>query len=271
MQKNEGLLLKEWIEYYTQIVDPDKITIVDTFSDDPLTLEVLSLARLLGINVILGVDFKLKGSHWIQHCKSIGVRGVYIPLDADEFLTVVDSPEVDIGKTRQQLLRIARDGFSWSETIVIRHVKCFVNKIGASDEFVDRRSSEPNFEKSIYVGNPEDMTHVDFGYHQTHTKNNKQLFMTDNSLARVEFHNRQFDELRKKAIQMLLTRLPDPSKIDDEEFLRTYKSFSSHRVKELLIKDAEDYRKQVDSAPTALIQKGFSRMRAAVGFEETDD
>ena len=93
MQKDEGELLKAWIDHHLGITSPDLIHIFDNGSTCQKTRKILKDAYQNGIHVSLAfnrrADFERKGEIICKTIQSIQAKNnsdFVIPLDCDEFL-----------------------------------------------------------------------------------------------------------------------------------------------------------------------------------------
>lgn len=94
MQKDEGSLLRHWLEFHSKVVPYQSIYVFDNGSSDRETGEILDGAKNAGVNIIQAnrpTDFERKGAIFSKFIQSGAVDSWYVPLDCDEFLAIDSS------------------------------------------------------------------------------------------------------------------------------------------------------------------------------------
>jgi hypothetical protein len=101
-QKDEEALLYYWLEYHSKIVKLQNIIILDNYSEDPKTLEILNSWVAKGLRVLFYQGpYTLKGMLTSQAFHQILPHvDVIVPLDVDEFLFAFDGNRPVISKRK---------------------------------------------------------------------------------------------------------------------------------------------------------------------------
>jgi len=105
MQKNEDDLLVPWIQYHSELFGAENLYIYDNGSTSPAITQILSDAKLKGVNVYFEYsqkeNFEGKGDILAEKIKQLDQLDIYdffFPLDCDEFVGVMkgeDAPSFE--------------------------------------------------------------------------------------------------------------------------------------------------------------------------------
>ena len=114
MLKNEDDLTLKWLKYHGSLVGYENLVVLDNGSDSPATTAALAWARERGVVVhsefSTPVDFVKKGriiERLIKQNDAKNPADFYLPLDCDEFVSVVTNDGVDCSRDalRAELIR----------------------------------------------------------------------------------------------------------------------------------------------------------------------
>jgi hypothetical protein len=102
LQKDESLMLPSWLEYHSRIVPLENILVLDNFSEDPETLNILKAWKKKGLRVLYNQGpFAIKGSIISRAYHNVMPHvDIIIPLDADEFVVAFDGEQPVISKKK---------------------------------------------------------------------------------------------------------------------------------------------------------------------------
>ncbi len=199
MQKNEGELLRDWIEYYVRLFGLDALTIFDNDSTDPHTLDILATAVRRGLRVVTVFksrhDFDNKGDI-IARLAELDMSNDHdlryiLPTDCDERLAVL----TDTGISQDPALIHAELFRNLDHKGAIRIDMSMMNVPGSANWFCPK----PPFCKSMLPALP--IEKIDAGFHfcksaaDPHTRISR--------LTYLHFHNPSYQQAHAKARQKL--------------------------------------------------------------------
>jgi Glycosyl transferase family 2 len=240
MQKNEGQLLKQWIEYHADLFGKENLFIFDNASEDPDTISVLDDYQRKGVRVNRDYsakeDFEKKGTiigNLIKELSRERRYDIYMPLDTDEFVGVSDDLV----------------GFNSDRTTVVNELSrhsgeqrvCFIKgtyyNIPMSSMFYFRG------ERKCFFGS-QNFGSLDIGFHW-----GKSCFEPSEELGTLivhaHFQNKPFLLLREHAAEKLKLRVKSMS----PEYLATYKGPGVHLAKYFLIDEGQYLKSFSDLQP----------------------
>lgn len=80
MQKDEGALLRHWLNFHSKIIPYQSINVFDNGSSDRETVEILDGAKKAGVNIVQAnrpTDFERKGAIFSKFIQSSGMLGIF--------------------------------------------------------------------------------------------------------------------------------------------------------------------------------------------------
>ncbi len=199
MQKNEGELLRDWIEYYVRLFGLDALTILDNDSTDSNTLEILATAVRRGLRVVTVFksrhDFDNKGDIITQLAKidmanDPDLRYI-LPTDCDERLSVI----TDTGLSQDPALIHAELFRNLDHNGALQIDMSMMNVPGADGWFCPK----PPFCKSLLPALP--IGKIDAGFHFCKSADNS--YTRISRLTYLHYHNPSYEEAQAKARQKL--------------------------------------------------------------------
>lgn len=229
MQKDEGELLRAWIDHHLTITSPELIHIFDNGSTCQATLKTLEEAKQKGIHISLEFnspeDFERKGDIICKTIQSIQANNscdFIIPLDCDEFLGLErDSdtePQFDRRSINQHLsqltgqqgyFKVKRHYFNHPHEPELYHVN--------------------NTPRKYFFGSSE-LKSLDVGFHSPRlTNESSQEHCLDSDLIAFHYHNKVFSIRRANAINKMRSRVNNFL----EDDLRNYVGLGLHLLKDL--------------------------------------
>lgn len=228
MQKNEGSILKVWIEHYIKIFGADCIFIFDNGSTDPVTLEVLKASEAAGISVDYRFssreDFNSKGSIVVSKVKeldSLGIFDFFFPLDADELIAVDRDGEISF-----DLMDIEREMMTHLGEKKVLKISYAVDN---SPIYEDHYRISPNQKKSFFC--QKTINSLDLGFHCGSTIYGSEEKKTN--VVYIHLHYRSYSEKVERSREKLLGRVKSFS-LKDLEQHRSEKGAGFHLVGEII-------------------------------------
>jgi hypothetical protein len=236
MQKNEDLLLEQWISYYSLFMPYKNICIVDNGSTNKNVIEILKKNEEKGVKVYYNYkspqDFENKGEILKNIAQKLYSKCNYVFfLDADEFLYLdkKDEPEsCDINEIKNYLLTLPKD-------------KQFVYKINKS--LINNPSKPNNYSKIshrkvFFRGGT--IKNICLGFHTGECiKGNESI---NTSLGVVHFHNKPFHKKVEAAKEKMKLRV----NLNDSNAIKNYTGKGVH-LKEILLMTEEQYNKKYEN------------------------
>ena len=229
MQKDEGELLKAWIDHHLGITSPDLIHIFDNGSTCQKTRKILKDADQNGIHVSLAfnrrADFERKGEiicKTIQSIQANNSSNFVIPLDCDEFLGIQsgddEEAKFDRFSIHQHLSKLLeREGYFK----VKRH---YFNHPHEPDLY------HINNTPGKYFFGCSSLESLDVGFHNPRLTNQSiQTKCLESNLIAFHYHNKIFSIRRANAINKMRSRVN--SLVDDE--LKKYVGPGMHLIGDL--------------------------------------
>ena len=196
MQRDEDLLLDGWCRYHGNLFGYENLFIFDNDSKTKTVKQTLEKYRRLGCQIDLSrdqmSDFTFKGEIVGNLFKSLQESGGYdffLPLDCDEFVSVLRGNTVSFQKTdiKDELGRFA----GCPDTIKISDE--FVNSPNYPDHYYRLNSNKTAFAAQHF-------DHTDHGYHTPGTMTGEWAF---SSLVFIHYHNKPFTRTLSDATRKL--------------------------------------------------------------------
>lgn len=235
MQKDEGQLLDDWLNYYNYIFGLDNLYIFDNDSEDPLTKEILFKWKDKGLKVEYcpGFEsFQNKGMIILNKINNLGDKyDYYYPLDCDEFLVKFINTEVfEIEKGLEP-----KESSNFNTKIFrIRHAIWNVPNSNLG-YYTDMRK--------IIVKKDAALEYLDIGLHLFNFTDNTPEIPAEEieatQIGLIHFHNRPFNDLINKTKLKLMKRL----NLNSPEEVDQYKGDGVHMIPYLKMSE----KKYIDS------------------------
>lgn len=221
MQKNEGELLRAWIEHHGNIFGMFNLWIFDNGSDDFLTKNILNHYKIIGVNIIYDhnndYDFENKGQlilGLIRYIDLFSIYSFYFPLDCDEFLGVINKD----GKYSISAESIIYELDTHLESRdVLTIYGSLVNKPNSKNNFVFDKHDKCFFLKNTAYS-------LDRGFHTAENINSKNKIKT--KIIYIHLHNKPLANLKYSAREKLQLRV----NVDDYESLKKYSGPGHHLI-----------------------------------------
>jgi len=234
MQKNEGPLLRSWIDYHVKIFGPKNIFIYDNGSTDTFTKQVLLAAEQAGVNVEYGFNtrqhFEDKGNIFstkIHELENSGNYDFFFPLDGDEFLAV----ETTDNKLSVDPVIIKSRLSPYINSPDILMINSEYNNNPMARDYYKRRDIQ---RKCFFAKNA--CASLDMGYHNGKAKSSDAEVKTP--IIYFHFHNKTYDNYQRSAREKMLGRVKDFSEETLKEHLAQRK-IGFHVIPALLKSRAE--------------------------------
>ncbi len=229
MQKDEGELLRAWIDHHLEITSPELIYIFDNGSTCRKTQKILKIAKKNGINISLEYnsrkDFERKGEiicKTIQFIQANNKSDFIIPLDCDEFLGIQSDTNTDP---------------SFDHSSISQHLGQLIEQEGYFK--VKRHYFNHTHEPDIYHINnapgkyffgSSSLKSLDVGFHSPKLNEESCQNQCHNSgLIAFHYHNKAFSIRRANAINKMRSRVNN-FLIND---LKQYSGLGMHLLKDL--------------------------------------
>ena len=229
MQKDEGELLRAWIDHHLAITSPDLIHIHDNGSTCQTTHQILKAAKQKGIHISLEFnrpsDFEQKGNivcTTIQSIQANNSSDFVIPLDCDEFLGLQSDTDTEptfdrtsinnhLSQLKEQTgyFKVKRHYFNHPHDPDLYHIN--------------------NTPRKYFFGHSP-LKSLDVGFHSPlliDESSQEQCF--DSNLIAFHYHNKIFPIRRANAINKMRSRVK--SFLDEE--LERYVGPGLHLLKDL--------------------------------------
>lgn len=222
MQKNETVLLRTWLKYYSYLFGSSNLYVLDNGSTNDESVKILKDAEKNGVNVCWAFsspeDFVNKGKVVSGvFDKLLKFYDIALPLDADEILILEESkPRIptreemichlsSLVDKKSQYLRISTqyDNIAGTSKVVWAYTKKSIVKRG-------------------------DPVKLDGGFHMYDWTNKKdRTTLEPSGLGLIHFHNRPYVEMIASAKEKLKSYIDDFS----GESLHSFKGVGTHLVK----------------------------------------
>lgn len=228
MQRNEGELLKAWINHYMQITSADLITIIDNGSYENKTLDALKYGENLGIKVERKYsspeDFERKGHIVYNALKVFSGKEIFLlPCDCDEFLVCEkNNLQVELERLKQT----KDNGF---------RIDRYYNSIPYSEKYYITLAKKVIFFDIL-------PRKFDIGFH---LGGGEALSLKKTNLSFIHFHNQIFENILRSAREKLKLRVPNFEK----DTLKSHKGKGGHLIKYFFMNN-EEYMRQFDKYKT---------------------
>ncbi|MBE7211808.1 MAG: glycosyltransferase family 2 protein [Gluconacetobacter diazotrophicus] len=230
MQKNEGLLLDNWLRHYGRLFGPANLTVLDNDSDDLLTRRLLADAVANGSRVSYAFrthdDFRNKGDI-IRGLAEDDMRrrrfDFVLPVDCDELLAVFTDGTISTHERDVHAELLSYRGCECALRLELSLMNC----PGEPGWF----ASDEHFVKSLVPSLP--IGQSDYGFHSWLPRDAP--WYRGTRLAYLHYHNPELRKAREKARWKLHGRLD----IGDAEALRCYNGPGAHLTPFLLMGEGE--------------------------------
>lgn len=233
MQKNEGQLIKDWVEYHSSLVGRENLYVFDNGSTDQHTISILREYEAQGLNI----DFsKSKKEHFIGKGRVIlekirtleesEIYDYFFPMDCDEFLACLDDKNelsIDIGNINEVLAGLAET----KEVLAIKHA--YSDSPIHDDYYLPQR-----LRKTFFKANT--CAFLDEGFHNGKTHDTDVKVHT--RIVYFHLHNKPHADWLKAAKEKLRERISDFSKESLQAFLDR-KGPGCHLVPKMLMSETE--------------------------------
>jgi hypothetical protein len=205
MQKDEGDVLRAWIDHYTSLFVADALAIFDNGSTDAETLAQLERAQALGVRVdrsrSTAADFIAKGDILLAHFAEVADRfEFFYPVDCDELMVCGDPAD----KTSSLLsnLRLEFGALRQSRAAMFRIVHEYRNAPG-HPRFSRHETQKILLRKPL----PKSM---DRGFHYYDFVRRRDLLpgIEECAFRHIHFHKKPYHLQLKTARQKLKTLVP---------------------------------------------------------------
>jgi hypothetical protein len=188
MQKDEGELLRAWIEYHRQLFGINSLFVYDNDSTDDLTLRILQKYRDMGMSVntkFKDLDAHTKRNkifgdffHQLDHYNKFDF---YFPIDCDEFL--VYRSNADSISAEPQLI--------YNKLKELKDVKAalgiegtYYNILGQPDNFFNWPQKKTFFGRKTFLS-------MDSGFHEGRSVSSAEKHYTD--FCYMHYHHKPYD------------------------------------------------------------------------------
>lgn len=233
MQKNEGAMLKDWVEYHSSYVGKENIYIFDNGSTDQFTLKLLKSYEMAGYSIDYSKNqkehFIKKGAvilDKIRELEKIDKYTYFFPMDCDEFLACIDDNgelSIDISEIKEVLSGLTHR----KEVFAIKH--SYADSPAHPDHFLPQK-----FRKTFFLANT--CAFLDEGFH------NGKTFTTDEKLytkiVYFHLHNKPHSEYQVAAKEKLRERITDFSRESLMSFFER-RGPGFHLIPKMLMSEAE--------------------------------
>jgi hypothetical protein len=258
MERNENLLLENWVHYHGSLFGYENLYIFDDGSDHDVVVRLLPLLReQYGVNIeVLSGDRSLlekKGDIILQKITELEASTDYdffMPLDCDEFICVQNGnrvffskeaivPELEKHRSSPNALKIAG---------------CFYNFYGKKNHYYYL-----DVPKTFFAAGA--AGYLDVGFHDGRSR----LSLEDEPTAiqLMHLHNKPFETLKVHAASKLQTRVASMDAAD----LKAYRGPGQHLIKYFFMSD-DDYLRSLPAGREIYIPE-FSDMFEQIGYPLT--
>ena len=230
MQRDEDLLIENWIKHYGNLFGFDRLIVLDNGSQSPHVLDVLNRYMKVGVRVFFGdrkvEDFHEKGNIVCRLIRELEDRGddsdFYFPIDCDEFLALYLDDDLTCGR------RVINDYLDslLGTRAALRINSSLYNVPNQRGWFCPRHYDKGFVERNTIL-------ELDHGFHYPKTTRSDRVLITD--LAYLHLHNKPLELLRENA----RTKLAGFVNPDDAEALRNFNGAGVHLKKYFMMTDKE--------------------------------
>jgi hypothetical protein len=244
MQRNENKILPIWLKYYAAIFGSENLYVFDNNSDNQETLEIISAAKLKGVNCFVTLernDFEKKGDILLEKAKELLLKDYDFAYfaDADEFIVINSNGIPSINK---EDIQSVFSSLSKSKNSIYRINHGWMNIPLSSLVYNDFFGTKKVILRKDF--NPKLI--LDIGFHlydwgqRKDLENFGPIEMTN--LGILHFHNKNYEEYLAFAKQKLKYRVAD----FEVETLKAYKGSGIHLIENIL-NGHDAFYKQFDS------------------------
>ena len=235
MQRDEDLVLDGWCRYHGSLFGYENLYIFDNGSTNSVVLDALTKYHRLGCSVVtehVGPrGFEDKGEiigRLFHQLRSEGSYDFFLPLDCDEFISVLQGPAVSFQKKdiEAQLSRF----IGCPDTIKI--IDEFANSPQYPGYFLRKPAN-----KTAYAA--QSFQKLDHGYHHPGTATGE---MVPSSLVHIHFHNKPFERTLADARRKLIGHGVDVNDIAVIENLK----HSTHLISYFKMTEVDFYKSFLD-------------------------
>jgi hypothetical protein len=213
MERNENLLLRNWVTYHGALFGYENLFVFDNGSDDQGVKDDLEqLSDNFGINVDYSrsskKDFEAKGDIIVQTIRALEQEGDYdlfIPLDCDEFVCVQSNGITSF--ERKDILSELKNYIK--NPAALRMPGCFYNCYGRDDYYYYLDVQKTFFARGA-------AGHLDVGYHDGTSRLSSESVTT--SIKLIHLHNKPFETVKLHARMKLEARVKSMNPQDLQEY-----------------------------------------------------
>jgi len=230
MQKNEGELLRTWIEYYRNLFGEHNLFIFDNASDDELTLRILRKYQDSGISVnrlFTGPEAHVKKDaifgNLIRSLDNARFFDFILPVDCDEFFILRDAPgsvTADAGSIHEELHSLLHQEQALGTDV------SYYNILGQPDHYFEWPQPKTFFKAGTFGW-------MDSGFHNGKSTKAEGKFQT--RFANIHYHHKPYSLLVEHSKNKLRPFF-DP---DDEVQLRDPKN--KNRLTDFILQGEASY------------------------------
>lgn len=232
MQKNEDLLLEQWITYYAKLFTMEGICIVDNGSTDENVLSTLEKYSNMGVRVVYDfnkpTDFENKGTVLKNLAQKHYSDFDYVFfLDADEFLFL----ENDVRSFNYNADEIIQyiDGLPKDQLYIYNIGSMFNNVPYKQSQYIEIRPRRRVFFRGGTVKS------IDLGFHEgTCTKPSKKY---NTKLSLIHFHNKPYEHKVRAAKEKMKLRVD----VNDTNKIKNYRGGKGVHLISTLLETEEEY------------------------------
>jgi Glycosyl transferase family 2 len=245
MQKNEGELLRSWIEYYRFLFGHHNLFIFDNASDDPHTLSILDKYQSDGISVnkrFLDADSHTKRNKifgdMITSLDAARYFDFFIPIDCDEFF-VLKTENKKICTDSKVIHAELNSLLKYDQAFGID--TSYYNILGKPDQFFVWPQRKTFFKAGTF-------SHMDSGFHEGASRLAPGKHETQ--FAHIHYHHKPYATIVEHSKNKLRAFF-DP---DNEEELRNPKN--KNRLTDFILQGEASYMSKFETTGVLLPEIG---------------
>ena len=231
MEKNENLLLNNWIHYHGALFGYENLYIFDNGSEsDEVRRELEQLGSKHGLSIDYSraakADYEGRGDLFIRKIReleSLSDYDFFIPLDCDEFLCVQRGEEVAF--SRQSIFEALGKHRGSPDALKIEG--CYYNSYGRRDYYYYL-----DVPKTFFAAGA--AGYLDQGFHDGRSRLSPHSAPT--AMRMMHLHNKPFQTLKAHAAMKLQGRVKSMEPID----LKAYRGPGQHLIRYFFMAE-EDY------------------------------
>jgi hypothetical protein len=230
MEKNENLLLTNWIHYHGTLFGYENLYIFDNGSDNiEVKQDLARLAPQYGFNVDYSrstkADFEAKGDLVVQKIRELENSSGYdffVPLDCDEFVCV--NKGEDVSFLKEDVIAELEKYRSSADALKIKG--CYYNCYGRKDYYYYY-----DVPKTFFAAGA--AGHLDVGYHDGTSRLSSNS--SDTAIKLMHLHNKPFRTVKAHAELKLKGRVRSMEPAD----LKAYRGPGQHLIRYFFMTEEE--------------------------------